>query len=66
LPQEFKEAKHYISAEGNCRFMEEESSNADTYSCSGNPASANCWGLRDYSGKYYYISIAFFHASLGL
>lgn len=51
LPQEFKEAKHYISAEGNCLFMEEESSNANTYSCSGNPAPANCWGLREYSGE---------------
>lgn len=34
LPQEFKETKHYISAEGNCRFVEEESSKANTYSCS--------------------------------
>lgn len=51
LPQELKEAKHYISAEGNCCFMDEESSNANTYSTSGNPASANCWGLREYSGE---------------
>lgn len=51
LPQEFKETKHYISAEGNCRFVEEESSKANTYSCSGNPASANCWGFREYSGE---------------
>lgn len=66
LPQEFKEAKHYISAEGNCCCMEEESSKENTYSCSGNPASANCWGLREYSGEVLLHVIVFLHASLDI
>lgn len=63
LPQEFKESKHYISAEGNYCFVE-ESSNTLPILVQEILLLQTVGGSRNILGKHCCVSIVFLHAPL--